>query len=88
MTMERQVVDLALAFTKNALTERQAAAHETLPQRRLQHERSAERWEDMARQAEEVLRQTVTNAESKRANPYPQSFRHRAAPTAEGATGA
>lgn len=76
-----------MAYAENAMAERRAAARETLPQRKLQHERSAERWEDMARHAEEVSLQAQTNAESKRANPHHQAFRRQPARSAIGASG-
>lgn len=52
---------------------------EPLPQRRRLHELSAERWEDMGRQALETERQTVINAEERRLRPYHQTLRARLA---------
>jgi hypothetical protein len=74
--MERRIVSVASTYHGNAATERAAAAEEPLPLRRLQLERSAERWEDMARAADELARQTAANTASRIAHPYPQSFRH------------
>jgi hypothetical protein len=62
-------------YRQNAATERAAAAKESLPRRRLQHERSAERWEEMALAAEEIDRRTAINEAEKRARPYHQSLR-------------
>ena len=57
----------AAHYNHNAATARLAAEIETLPQRRRQHERSAERWEEMARAAEETERRAAANEADKRA---------------------
>lgn len=57
----------AAHYNHNAATARLAAENETLPQRRRQHERSAERWEEMARAAEETERRAAANDADKRA---------------------
>ncbi len=72
---------VASTYHENATMERAAAAKETLPLRRLQRERSAERWETMARSADDLARQTAVNTASRIAQPYPQSVRRRHAQT-------
>lgn len=59
-------------YRELATAARAAAASEPLPQRRSRHEQSAERWEEMARQAEDTAERKVTNEAGKRANPYGQ----------------
>ncbi|MGB3927514.1 MAG: hypothetical protein WBL20_00990 [Sphingobium sp.] len=54
-------------YHQQAAAERVAAQKEMLPQRRQQHERSAERWEEMARSAEETERRTAINEASRQA---------------------
>ena len=54
-------------YHQQAAAERIAAQKETLPQRRQQHERSAERWDEMARSAEETERRTAVNEASRQA---------------------
>ncbi|MFT3967767.1 MAG: hypothetical protein QM690_17990 [Sphingobium sp.] len=57
----------ATLYRQNAAAQRAAAGKESLPRRRQQHERSAERWEEMARAAEETERRTAINDVQKRA---------------------
>ena len=56
-----------------AIAARATAASESLPRRRSQHEQSAERWEEMARQAEDTAVRKTINEAARRANPYGQS---------------
>ena len=62
-------------YHENALAERAAAETELLPLRRMQRERSAEFWEGMARQAEELERQSAINVARRNEQPSPQLFR-------------
>lgn len=55
-------------FYQNAAAERRLALKQDLRHRREQHERSAERWEEMARAAEETDRRTAINEAEKRAH--------------------
>ena len=55
-------------YHQNAASERLAASKADLPNRRRQHEHSAERWEQMARDAEETERRTLSNKAQKRAS--------------------
>lgn len=55
-------------YYKNAANERLAASRQNLANRRRQHERSAERWEEMARAAAETERRTLINEAEKRAS--------------------
>ncbi len=64
-------------YHANAAAERLAAEQELLPLRRLQRQRSAERWECMARQAEELERHSALNAASRNEQPHYQSFKFR-----------
>jgi hypothetical protein len=64
----RPNVSAADIYYQNAASERLAASKQDLPNRRQQHERSAERWEDMARGAEETERRSRINEEEKRAS--------------------
>lgn len=66
-------------YFERAAAMRAEAAREPLLQRRRLHEASAERWEEMGRQAEETERQTVINAEERRLRPYHQTLRERSA---------
>ncbi|HEX7783930.1 MAG TPA: hypothetical protein VF509_14075 [Sphingobium sp.] len=54
-------------YNERAAAERFAAEKEILPQRRQQRARSAERWEEMARSAQETERRTAINEADKRA---------------------
>lgn len=53
-------------YNERAAAER-IAAEESLPQRREQHVRCAERWEEMAQAAQETERRTAINEAGKRA---------------------
>lgn len=64
-------------YHQQAASARAAAANEVLPRRRDQHVRSAERWEEMARQAEETEQRTLVNKEERRVRPYHQTLRER-----------
>lgn len=57
------------------MAERAAAKQELLPLRRIQRDRSAERWEGMARQAEELERQSATNVARRNEQPSVQLLR-------------
>jgi hypothetical protein len=54
-------------YNERAAAERIAAEQESLPQRREQHVRCAERWEEMAQAAQETERRTAINEADKRA---------------------
>lgn len=58
---------LADIYHQRAIAERMAAAVEALPLRRQQLERSAQRWEQMARHIEDNSRITEINEAEKRA---------------------
>jgi hypothetical protein len=58
-------------YYQRAIAERAAAAIEALPLRRQQLERSAQRWEEMARQAEDTGRRAEINEAEKRAKSVP-----------------
>jgi len=60
-------------YHEMAIVARAAAASEALPRRRSQHEQSAERWEEMARLAEDTADRKIINEAARRANPYGQS---------------
>ncbi len=62
-------------YHQQAAAARAAAAIEPLPRRRDQHVRSAERWEEMARLAEETEQRTLVNEEERRIRPYHQTLR-------------
>ena len=62
-------------YREMASDARAAADAEPLVRRRAQHELSAERWEEMARAAEETAQRTAVNAEEKRLRPYHQTLR-------------
>jgi hypothetical protein len=63
-------------YYQRAITERAAAAIEVLPLRKQQLERSAQRWEEMARQAKDTVRMARINEAEKRAKSLPHSARH------------
>lgn len=71
---KREGLKLSAADTyrQNAAAERIAASKQNLPHRRQIHERSAERWEEMARAAEETERRAATNAADKLVRAHPQ----------------
>lgn len=64
--------DLSAAnfYNERAAAERIAAEEEILPQRRMQHERAAERWEQMAQSAQETQRRAAINEADKRAKTW------------------
>lgn len=62
-------------YHENALAERATAEMELLPLRRIQRERSAECWEGMARQAEELERQSAINLARRNEQPFVQLLR-------------
>ncbi|GAA0737080.1 MULTISPECIES: hypothetical protein [Sphingomonas] len=66
-------------YFERAAAMRAEASREQLPQRRRLHEVSAERWDEMGRQAQETERQTAVNAEERRHRPYHQTLRERVA---------
>jgi hypothetical protein len=65
-------MSIAEVYRQNAESERVAAGKEILPRRRLQREHSSERWEEMARAAEETARRTAINDALRAARPEPR----------------
>lgn len=62
---------VASTYHENATMERAAAARETPPWRRYQRERSAERWEAMARSANDLAQQIAVKMASRIEQPNP-----------------
>lgn len=65
----------AQEYRRMASAARTAAAAEPLAHRQAQHERCAERWEEMAHAAEDTERRTAVNMEEKLVRPYHQTTR-------------
>ncbi|MDR7256396.1 hypothetical protein J2X47_000557 [Sphingomonas sp. BE270] len=63
-------------YRQHAAAQRAAANKESLPRRRQQHVRSAERWDEMAQAAEETDRRAAVNEAEKRERPYHQTLRY------------
>lgn len=68
-------MSIASFYHQQAAQARQRAASELLTQRRARLLQSADRWDEMAREADELDVRTRINAEERRLRPYHETLR-------------